>query len=188
MVHVRADLRVGRLALLSGEHVPKQVKPFEQKWVVHRLIGNEGLRKTFRTLCVNALLVIHIHVVAIGNYVPVLVASGVGPVLDLDAGVGTQECSRTIEHFIAHKVLVNVGVEQVLFMLIVWLLWPGARKGGSGAVVHHGVGARGAGNHGDVWHRIVVHVGSESVCVRRASLPQRWRVVGGRGRDVDGRR
>lgn len=189
MVHISADLRVGSLALLSGEHVPEQVEPFVQKWVVHCLIGDERLRETFSALGVNALLAVHVHIIAVGDYVPVLVTSGIRPILNLDAGVGTKQCSRTIEHFIAHKVLVYVRVEQVLLvLLIVCLLWPRASEGGDGAVVHHGISAGGAGNHGDVGHRIVVHIGSESVCVRRASLPQRWSVVGGTGRGVDGRR
>lgn len=178
--HVGADLRIGGLALLRREHVPEQIEPFRQKWAVIHVVGKEGLREAIGTLRVDALLVIDVHRVAIENDVPVLVAAGIGAFDDLDAGVGVEESARTIQHVIAQEVFVDVSVEEVLLLLVVLMLWPGPRGSGDGAVIHHGIGARGARHHGHVGHGIdVVHGGVGSVCVRRqSSLPQPNTVAG----------
>lgn len=115
------------------------------------------MRKTIRALRVDAILAVNVHGVTVSNNVSVLVASNVRAVLRLDTRVGAQEGARTVEHFAAQKVLVDVGIEQIVLVDAV-LLWPRPSLRGTGAVVHHGIGARRAGHHGDVvGHGIVVH-------------------------------
>lgn len=174
------NLVVCALTLLGIEHIPEQAEPLVEKRVVHGRVGNGRLRQSFSTTFgVNTVFGVDIHRLSICHNVAVLVATGVGAVLNLDLRIGRQQGARTVVHFIAQEVFVNVGIEKVLVAFIDGLLLRSGNGGwrDSTAVVHHGHGRTDsrARNHGNVGHTdvaYVVHVGDKSDCDCSARLPQ----------------